>query len=229
MASVYGGVVSAKILVTGFEPFGGLTVNPTEQIVSSLGKQSVPGVELHTAVLPVTYDECLAAVLAHIDRVRPDAVITCGLAAGRTAVTPERIAINVKDTATDESIADNAGRRPVDERISDGPDGLFSTLPIREIQAVLVASGVPAAISNTAGTYICNNTMYGVLDHLRRQGSRALAGFIHFPASSEMAAVDPRMPSLPLDLMERALLIAVETVAEYLPTRAQTPEGSSAL
>jgi pyroglutamyl-peptidase len=221
--------VTAKILVTGFEPFGGMATNPTQQLVERLRERAVPGVELHTAVLPVEYDECLRVVLAEIDRLGPDAVIACGLAAGRTAVTPERIAINVKDTASDQSIADNAGRRPEDERISDGPDGLFSTLPVRAIQQALVGAGIPSSISNTAGTYICNNTMYGMLDHLRRQGSGALAGFIHFPASTEMAAADPRLASLPLDLMERALQIAVETVAEYLPSHADDLQGSSGL
>lgn len=222
--------VTAKILVTGFEPFGGMTVNPTQQIVEGLGERTLPGVELHTAVLPVEYDECLSVVLAEIDRLEPDAVIACGLAAGRTAVTPERIAVNVKDTASDQSIADNAGRRPEDERISDGPDGIFSTLPIRAIQQALVSAGIPASISNTAGTYICNNTMYGILDHLRRRhDSRALAGFVHFPASTEMAAADPRLASLPLETMERALLIAVETVAEYVGSLSGDLAGSSGL
>ena len=221
--------MTAKILLTGFEPFGGMGINPTEQLVTSLREHAVPGVELRTAVLPVRYDECLRVMLDEIDRVGPDAVIACGLAAGRTAVTPERIAVNVKHTGVDEAIADNAGRRPVDEPISDGPDGLFSTLPIREIERVLVASGIPAAVSNTAGTYICNNTMYGVLDHLRRLESHILAGFIHFPASTEMAASDPRLPSLPLEVMERALVIAIETVAEYLPARADSRNDSAAL
>ena len=221
--------MTAKILVTGFEPFGGMATNPTQQMVVALRERAVPGIELHTAVLPVEYDECLRVVLAEIDRLEPDAVIACGLAAGRTAVTPERIAINVKDTASDQSIADNAGHRPEDERISDGPDGIFSTLPVRAIQQALVGADVPSSLSNTAGTYICNNTMYGILDHLRRKGSRSLAGFIHFPASTEMAAADPRMPSLPLETMQRALTVVVETVAEYLPTHSADLEGSSGL
>jgi len=215
--------------VTGFEPFGGLPVNPTQQLVEGLTDRTVPGVELVTAVLPVEYDGCLDVALAHIDQERPDAVIACGLAAGRTAVTPERIAVNVKDTGAEHAIADNAGRRPVDEPISDGPDGLFSTLPVRAVHHALVGAGIPSALSNTAGTYICNNTMYGILDHLRRQGSKALAGFIHFPASSELAADDPRLPGLPLHVMERALLIAVETVAEYVGSAADDLEASSGL
>lgn len=221
--------VTAKILVTGFEPFGGMTVNPTQQMVEGLGERTLPGIDLHTAVLPVEYDECLRVILAEIDRVEPDAVIACGLAAGRTAVTPERIAVNVKDTASDQAVADNAGRRPEDERISDGPDGIFSTLPIRAIQQALVSAGIPSSISNTAGTYICNNTMYGILEHLRRRGSHALAGFVHFPASTEMAAADPRLASLPLETMERALLIAVETVAEYVGSLSDDLAGSSGL
>ena len=203
-----------RVLVTGFEPFGGMNVNPTQELVSALAARGVEGVDLHTAVLPVEYDACLGALVAETDRLRPDAVIACGLAAGRTAVTPERIGINVKDTSRTESAsADNAGRAPTDEAIGDGPDGLFSTLPVRQIQRALVAAGVPSTVSNTAGTYICNNTMYGVLDHLRKEGRDTLAGFVHFPASTEMAVADPRLPSLPLDLMERALVVVVETVA----------------
>jgi pyroglutamyl-peptidase len=91
-----------------------------------------------------------------------------------------------------------------------------------------VAAGIPSSVSNTAGSFICNNTMYGLLDHLRRQESRTLGGFIHFPASAEMAAADPSLPSLPLETMERALLVAVETVAEYLPG-GSPPEASSGL
>ncbi|HSE09862.1 MAG TPA: pyroglutamyl-peptidase I [Nocardioidaceae bacterium] len=221
--------MNVKILVTGFEPFGGMAVNPTQQLVEALEGRSVPGVELHTGVLPVEYDECLRVVLERIDCLAPDAVIACGLAAGRSAITPERIAINVKDTGAEHAISDNAGQRPEDERISDGPDGIFSTLPIRAIQRTLVGAGIPAAISNTAGTYICNNTMYGILDHLRRRDSAALAGFIHFPASSEMAAADPKLASLPLEMMERALLLAVETITAHLHGRSEDLAGAPGL
>lgn len=212
--------MSDRILVTGFEPFGGMATNPAQQLVSSLAGDEVPGVELHTLLLPVTYDECLHKVLAEIDRLSPVAVISCGLFAGRTAVTPERVGINVKDTMAEDPIADNAGRSPVDEAISDGPEGLFATLPVRRIQENMVAAGIPAFVSNTAGTYICNNTMYGVLDHLRRHGSDTIAGFIHFPASTQMALADPRLPSLPLPLMKEALLVAINTVAGFLGERA---------
>jgi len=211
--------VPVRMLVTGFEPFGGMPVNPTQQIVTALAGQGVPDVELHTLVLPVEYDACLDALLAEVDRLQPDAVVLTGLAAGRPCVTPERIGINVKDTAVAaaDPVTDNAGRSPVDEPVSEGPDGLFSTLPLRAIHDALREAGVPSAISNTAGTYICNNTMYGLLDHLRRHDRRNVpAGFVHFPASTQMAVADPRLPSLPLDLMERALEVVVRTVAASL-------------
>lgn len=214
------GRVTSRILVTGYEPFGGRDVNPTQQLVTALAGRSLPGVELHTAVLPVVYDACVDALLAEVERLGPDAVIACGLAAGRTAVTPERVAINVKGTSADPVHVDNAGNRPLDEPIGDGPDGLFATLPVRAIQQALVAAGIPSSVSNTAGSCL--------LDHVRRQGGPTLAGFIHFPASAEMAAGEPALPSLPLETMERALLIALETVAEYLPGRS-TPEASSGL
>ncbi len=213
------------ILVTGFEPFGGMSTNPTEQLVDRLRRSPVDGVDLATALLPVTYDECVTRILAEIERVRPAAVISCGLYAGRTAITPERIAINVKDTMGEDPIADNAGRVPVDERIAEGPDGLFTTLPIRAITDNLLAAGIPTFISNSAGTFICNNTMYGVLHRLREQGDGVLGGFIHFPASTEMALTDPTMASLPLETMEHALRIAVQTVAAHL---ADAPAPSAA-
>lgn len=211
--------MTSQILVTGFERFGEMSVNPTQQLVDGIASRSPAGVELHTLVLPVEYDGCLEVLLTTVDRLQPDAVVLTGLAVGRSAVTPERIGINVKDTAPADPLADNAGRSPVDEAISDGPDGLFSTLPIREIQRALVEAGIPSSISNTAGTYICNNTMYGLLDHLRRHERNVPAGFIHFPASTEMAAVDPRLPSMPLAMMGRALEIAVETVSDGLRRR----------
>lgn len=220
--------MNPRILVTGFEPFGGRSDNPTEHLVTALADAHVPGVEVRTAVLPVEYDVALDVALAHLSEVRPDAVIACGLAAGRADVTPERIAINVKGSSPDPTHRDNAGRHLLDDPISDGPDGLFATLPVRAIQQALVAEGVPASVSNSAGSFVCNNVMYGVLDHLRRTESRTLAGFVHFPASTEMAADEPDLPSLPMDVMHRALLVVVETVAEYLP-HPSDPLASSGL
>jgi pyroglutamyl-peptidase len=204
-----------KVLVSGFEPFGGMSINPTQELLARVRDTAISEVEVRTILLPVSYDECVQRVVAEVDRFQPDAVVSCGLYAGRTAITPERVAINVKDTMAEDPIADNSGRRPMDEPVSkDGADGLFATLPVRAITQNLLAAGIPAFVSNTAGTYICNNTLYGVLDHVRRQQLATVAGFIHFPASTEMAVDQPLLPSLPLDMMAWGLQLAIETVVE---------------
>ncbi|NUU78425.1 pyroglutamyl-peptidase I [Paenibacillus xylanilyticus] len=201
-----------KILVSGFEPFGGDAVNPTGELMAALAQEVVEGAELKTVLLPVHFDECADLLIAEMEAYRPEVVIACGLAKGRTAVTPERIAVNVKDIPPG-SYADNQGQRPVDEPITEGsPDGLFSTLPIRAMVNEMIAAGIPAAVSNTAGTYICNNTMYRVLDRIRLEQLPIRAGFVHFPASTEMSLLQPSVPSLPIGVMLDALRVMIRTV-----------------
>ncbi|WP_340389284.1 pyroglutamyl-peptidase I [Paenibacillus sp. FSL E2-0151] len=201
-----------KILISGFEPFGGDAVNPTGALMEALANEMIEGAELKTVLLPVHFDECADLLIAEMGAYRPDVVIACGLAKGRTSITPERIAVNVKDIPPG-SYADNQGQRPVDEPIVDGiPDGLFSTLPIRAMVNDMSAAGIPATVSNTAGTYICNNTMYRVLDHIRVGQLPIRAGFVHFPASTEMAVLQPSVPSLPIPMMLDALRIMIRTV-----------------
>ena len=201
-----------KILISGFEPFGKMTINPTEELLKEAEKFAFEDVEITTILLPVNYDECAEKLIAKMDEIQPDIVISCGLAAGRTSITPERIGINVKDTGSGDLYPDNRGNVPVDEMIDDdGPDGLFSTLPIRQIEKNLKAEHIPAAISNTAGTFICNNTLYAVLNHIRKNNLSIKAGFIHFPASTEMSARNPSLASLPQELMARGLKVIVET------------------
>ncbi|MEK4370440.1 pyroglutamyl-peptidase I [Paenibacillus sp. FSL R5-0473] len=201
-----------KILISGFEPFGGDAVNPTGALMDALANEVIEGAELKTVLLPVHFDECADLLIAEMEAYRPDVVIACGLAKGRTSITPERIAVNVKDIPPG-SYADNQGQRPVDEPIVDGsPDGLFSTLPIRAMVNDMSAAGIPATASNTAGTYICNNTMYRVLDHIRVGQLPIRAGFVHFPASTEMAVLQPSVPSLPIPMMLDALRIMIHTV-----------------
>ncbi|OMF14239.1 peptidase C15 [Paenibacillus amylolyticus] len=201
-----------KILISGFEPFGGDAVNPTGALMEALANEVVEGTELKTVLLPVHFNECADLLIAEMEAYGPDVVIACGLAKGRTSITPERIAVNVKDIPPG-SYADNQGQRPVDEPIVDGsPDGLFSTLPIRTMVNDMSAAGIPASVSNTAGTYICNNTMYRVLDHIRVGQLPIRAGFVHFPASTEMAVLQPSVPSLPIPMMLDALRIMIRTV-----------------
>ncbi|ESU32235.1 hypothetical protein G3A_12285 [Bacillus sp. 17376] len=203
-----------KVLISGFEPFGKMNINPTEELLLEAEKFDIENVDISTILLPVNYDECGEELIKKMDDFQPDVVISCGLAAGRTAITPERIGINVKDTGSGDPYPDNKGRIPKDEMIDDdGPDGLFATLPNRLIEKNLKEMNIPAAVSNSAGTFICNNTLYAVLNHIRRNNLDIKAGFIHFPASTKMSAMNPSLPSLPQETMAKALKVIVETCA----------------
>jgi pyroglutamyl-peptidase len=206
-----------KILVSGFEPYGEMSVNPTQTLVREARGFNLEGIEIHSVVLPVNYDECVEKITEEINHVSPDVVVSCGIYPGRAAITPERVGLNVKDTMAEDLLADKRGKKPVDEPINaEGPDALFSGLPYRRINENLLAAGIPSYVSNTAGTYICNNTMYGILDHIRRNQLPTIAGFVHFPLSTEMAIENPTQPSLPMGIMVEALQIILRTVAEEL-------------
>ena len=204
-----------KVLISGFEPFGKMKINPTEELLLEAEKFEIENVEIFTILLPVNYDECAEVLIKKIDDIQPDVVISCGLAAGRAAITPERIGVNVKDTGSGDPYPDNKGNIPADVLIDDeGPDGLFATLPNRLIEKRLKALDIPSAISNSAGTFICNNTLYAVLNHIRKNNLNIKAGFIHFPASTKMSALNPSLPSLPQETMTKALKVIVETCAD---------------
>ncbi|WP_210364031.1 pyroglutamyl-peptidase I [Bacillus sp. REN3] len=203
-----------KILISGFEPFGKMSINPTEELLKDAERFSAKNREVSTILLPVHFDECADKLIHKMNEVKPDIVISCGLAAGRTAITPERIGINIKDTGSGNPYPDNKGKVPSDEPIDiHGPDGLFATLPIRQIVKNLNDEDIPAAISNSAGTFICNNTLYAVLNHIRKNSLPIKAGFIHFPASTKMSVSNPSLPSLPQETLVKALRIIVSTCA----------------
>lgn len=209
-----------KILISGFVPFGGSSINPTEQLIKDIVHVPIEGAEIKTVLLPVHFDECAEILLEEFRSFEPDAVIACGVAAGRTAITPEKIAVNIKDIAPDAAYPDNKGRRPQDEPIRpDGPDGLFSSLPVRDMVNRMTASGIPASISYTAGTFICNNTMYALLDEIRTRKLNAIGGFVHFPASTEMAAGKPSLPTLSFETMLKGLEIIIQTTMDELKSR----------
>ncbi|MHC0036487.1 pyroglutamyl-peptidase I [Pseudoneobacillus sp. C159] len=195
-----------KLLLTGFEPFLGFPINPTEAIVNALDGQEIGGFQVTGLLLPVDYEKAGPKILAAIEELGPDAVVSLGLAAGRAAITPERIAINCRDGE-----ADNTGVALEDAPIvEDGPDGYFSTLPIRKMVNVLNESGYPARISNTAGTYLCNNIMYTVLHAV---DGKIPAGFIHIPASHGLAAVSKKEMA---SWSERDLTEAVAKIIETI-------------
>lgn len=197
-----------KLLLTGFVPFLDNPINPTEEIVKRLKGRKINGYEIVTAVLPVDFNQSAEQLKKNIVASNPDVVIMLGLAAGRSKITPERIAINVKDGAKD-----NEGYAPVDEPIDvEGADGLFTTLPIRKMVDALKENQLPATISNTAGTYLCNNMMYIALNEALKNDESYLAGFIHIPASHELAIQNDRLPSWSLDDLTKAIKICIETL-----------------
>ncbi len=197
-----------KLLLTGFEPFLNHKVNPTELIVKELDGETIGNYEVIGRVLPVDYEEASPKLLKLVDEIKPDAVIALGLAAGRNKITPERVAINVND-----GVKDNSGRVPVDQPIiEDGPAAYFSTLPIRQMVNALVEEGIPAEISNTAGTYLCNNVMYSVLHELEKRGEDLPAGFVHVPASFELGTQDGKLPCWPLKTIQEAVEVCIRTL-----------------
>ena len=209
-----------KILFTGFEPFGGEPVNPSWEAVALLPEEqtfslpdSTQQIQLLIAKrrLPVAFGEVGELISRFIREERPDAVICVGQAGGRSVLTPELVAINRMDAAA----PDNAGRLCTDEPIrADGPAAYFSTLPVKAIVRDMKAAGVPAELSLSAGTYVCNCLMYHLLDCLSQASPAIPAGFIHIPYECSQAASHGRaVPSLPVTLMRDGLLAAARTVA----------------
>jgi len=196
------------LLLTGFEPFLNYPVNPTARIVEELHGMEIGGYRVHSEVLPVDFSISGGRVISHIETVKPDAVLSLGLSGGRFKITPERIAINVNDGAKD-----NSGHAPVDERIIEsGADGYFTNIPIRKMVDALKGAGLPAEISNTAGAYLCNHVMYRVLHFVNKQRPDMLAGFIHIPASHDLAVEHGRVPSWSHEDLKRAIITCIEVL-----------------
>lgn len=193
-----------KVLLTGFEPFLDNPINPTEEIVQFLHKDSVNGWEVIGKVLPVDFHLAGEQLVEIIHKVQPNAIILLGLAAGRNRITPERIAINCNDGPKD-----NQGYKPDGEKIrDDGPDGYFSTLPIKTIVKELENNGIPAKISNTAGAYLCNHVMYRALHEIQQNKLDIPSGFIHIPASHNLALTN-NVPSFAQKDLQRAIEICI--------------------
>lgn len=209
-----------KILLTGFEPFGGETVNPALKAVRRV-KDRIGDAQILKLAVPVVFEKSIRTVADVILDEKPDAVVCVGQAGGRCEMTVERVAINLDDAG----IPDNEGGRPVDRVIrADGAPAYFSTLPVKSMIAAMRDAGVPAGISNSAGTYVCNHLMYGVLYTLARCLPQARGGFIHVPFVPEQAVHHPGSPSMAAEDIVRGLEAAVAAVAGNLPDRA-VPEG----
>ncbi|MFZ2259826.1 MAG: pyroglutamyl-peptidase I [Luteococcus japonicus] len=201
-----------RLLVTAFDPFGGEPVNPALEAVRRLPAE-IAGAEVVTLQVPTVFGRSIDVVTAAIDELRPDAVICVGQAGGHPDVTPERVAINVDDAR----IPDNEGNQPLDRSVADdGPAAYFATLPVKAMVQAIRDEGLPSSLSNTAGTFVCNHLMYGVLHHLAVGGrSEVRAGFVHVPFIPEQVAGRPELASLPLAGITRALECAVEAVVQH--------------
>ena len=197
-----------KIIVTGFDPFGGEKINPSIECVKALPE--IEGVELIRLELPTVFKESAKRLNEAINEVKPDAVLSVGQAGGRPGITMERIAINVDDAR----IPDNISQQPIDEAIQlDGEAAYFTTLPIKRIVKAIREAGIPAEISNTAGTFVCNHIMYQALFAATKADKPFKAGFMHIPFIPEQTT---DKPSLSLEESTKALQIAIETIRDYI-------------
>ena len=198
-----------KILVTGFEPFGNNTVNPSSLAVELLPER-IAGADIIKQTLPVAFGRAADMLIGRIHDLSPDAVICTGLAGRRNGIMPELIAVNLKNT----SISDNSGKQPVWEKIlPEGEDGLFSTLPVREMAQELALQGIPSEVSLSAGTYVCNEVMYRLLALQRKEFPDMMAGFIHVPYALEYLPDGSDAFSMPIGNIMQALEICISITA----------------
>lgn len=195
----------AGVLITGFEPFGGEAVNPSWEVVRQLDGVTLAGERVVALQLPCVFGEALSVLNAALEAQQPRLTIAVGQAGGRVDITVERVAINVDDAR----IPDNKGQQPIDEPIvAGGPAAYFSSLPVKAIVAALREQGIPASVSQTAGTFVCNHVMYGLLDALQdKAGTKG--GFIHIPYLPEQAAAHPGEASMAVGTVRAALETAI--------------------
>ena len=197
-----------RILLTAFEPFGGEKINAAYEAVTRL--KAPDHADVMKLTVPTVFGLCTETVIQAMREWKPDTVICVGQAAGRPAITPERVAINLRDAR----IPDNAGCQPVDEPIDPaGSAAYFSTLPIRAMTEAVQRAGIPATVSNSAGTFVCNDLFYGILHAIESEFSSVSGGFIHVPITPEQAAANPApVPSMELEDIIRGLETALETL-----------------
>lgn len=185
---------AATILLTGFAPFDGDAVNPSWVVAQALHGQLIDGARVEALCLPCAFGQSLKVLQQAIDHGQARLVLALGLAAGRAELSVERVAVNIDDAR----IPDNLGAQPIDVPVvEDAPAAYFSTLPIKAMVQQMLQAGVPAAVSQTAGTFVCNHVFYGLMHHLRRR-RRVKAGFMHVPLLPEQAGL-LRLPGLDLD------------------------------
>jgi pyroglutamyl-peptidase len=211
-----------RILVTGFEPFGGQSLNPSWEVARALHGWTLEGAQITSVQLPCVFAQALPALQQALAQHRPDIVLALGQAEGRCDFSVERVAINVMDAR----IADNAGAQPIDVPvIAGGPAAYFSTLPIKSLVAGLKAAGFPASVSQTAGTFVCNQVFYALQHTLAGLGVHS--GFVHLPLLPEQAAhwKGPSLPSWPANLQ----IAAAQQALALLVALRQQGQGDAAI
>ncbi|SEM55528.1 pyroglutamyl-peptidase I Cysteine peptidase. MEROPS family C15 [Ligilactobacillus sp. WC1T17] len=200
-----------KILVTGFDPFGKETINPALEAVKRLPDE-ILGAQIIKLEIPTSFDQSAQVVHAAIQKNQPDYVLNVGQAGGRAALTPERVAINLDDA----SIADNAGVKPLNRVIEPtGQTAYFTQLPIKAMVKMIREAGLPAQISNTAGTFVCNHIMYQVQYMRANEFPQLKAGFIHIPYLPQQVIAKPHLPSMSLDDSIKGLTQAIGAIVKW--------------
>ena len=216
-----------RILITGFEPFGGQSINPSWEVARALQGLPWPEVQLQAIQLPCVFAQAQGALTRALDAFRPDTVLALGQAEGRSDISVERVALNLVDAR----IPDNAGAQPIDQPVVAGaPVAYFSTLPIKHLVARLRAAGFPASVSQTAGTFVCNQVFFALQHALAGRGVRS--GFVHLPLLPEQAAHWPgkSLPSMPLATQVAALACAVHSLCDgSVPQAGDAHIGGGAL
>lgn len=204
--------MSMKLLLTAFDPFGGEPVNPALEAVKLTADQ-IGEVEVVKLEVPTVFRKSITIVAEAIEREQPDAVLCVGQAGGRYDLTPERVAINLDDAR----IKDNEGNQPIDTPIfEDGEPAYFATLPIKAMVQYIRKAGIPASISNTAGTFVCNHLMYGVLYTLAKKYPGVRGGFMHVPfIPSQVVNRSAPAPSLSIELIAKGIEAGIRAIVEY--------------
>lgn len=199
-----------KILITGFDPFGGEPVNPALEAVQ-LMKDEIAGAKIIKLEIPTVFRKSVEKIHEMMKAEQPDVVLSIGQAGGRFGVTPERVAINVDDAR----IKDNEGNQPVDTPIfTDGEAAYFSNLPVKAMVEAIKNKGLPSTLSNSAGTFVCNHVMYGVLYYIHKEFPNVRGGFIHVPFITDQVVTKPNVASMALADITEALEAAVEAIVK---------------
>lgn len=200
-----------KVLITGFDPFGGESINPAWEAVKAM-KDNVDGIEVIKLQIPTVFKKSAEKLFAGIDEYKPDVVICIGQAGGRYDMSVERVAINMDDGR----IPDNEGYQPIDTPVyEDGENAYFATLPIKGIVEEIKSAKIPASVSNTAGTYVCNHIMYSLLYYISKNNLDIKGGFIHVPYITEQVVDKKNMPYMEVATITKALECAVQALNKY--------------